>query len=432
MGVSRPGPDVRVHAVQDRRHRGTARPWVTRWTIGERQHSKSHQTKAAADDLRSRLLIAVNDGLRFDPATGYPEAWATSTLTVWVWAQQWIAAEWPTWSPRTRKAAAEGAARAVVELVAKRAPTPPAGTTTAVLSALGRRGELPQDVARWLARWSLPLHEVTRDRCRQLDEACGIRVGGGRLGTATAARHRKNARAMLRAAVDADHIAHDPWPVTSRTRRTRKALRTTSVVDTRALPTREQARTAIAAVRSHQPASLAYELICWLVYLAGLRPSEAVNVYVEDLTFNGAGMPGELHVRMASTGAGPDWTDDDETEGDPKTGERRVPLVPELADKLADYIGERTSGPLFRTRHGNLPTYSNLTRAWHRGRRAAGINNRLYALRHLHASTALAAGASIVEVAERLGHSPETLMSIYAHALPNDRAAVTALLAEVL
>lgn len=50
---------VSVMAVQDRRARGVRRPWVVRWRVDGQEHSRSFGTKAAAEDLRARLLIAA-------------------------------------------------------------------------------------------------------------------------------------------------------------------------------------------------------------------------------------------------------------------------------------------------------------------------------------------------------------------------------------
>lgn len=68
-----------------------------------------------------------------------------------------------------------------------------------------------------------------------------------------------------------------------------------------------------------------------------------------------------------------------------------------------------------------MPTPSNWNRAWHRARRAAGVHDmRIYDCRHAAATTWLRAGVPLGEVAARLGHSVETLVSTYVGAISGD------------
>ena len=90
-----------------------------------------------------------------------------------------------------------------------------------------------------------------------------------------------------------------------------------------------------------------------------------------------------------------------------------------MVEVLREYIGDRVNGPVVRTTKGNPPSLSNMLRSW---RRARGSNPRwsTYDLRHAAATTWLAAGVPIGEVARRLGHSPEVLLSTYAGVLLGD------------
>src|SRR3954464_3900360 len=78
-------------------------------------------------------------------------------------------------------------------------------------------------------------------------------------------------------------------------------------------------------------------------------------------------------------------------------------------------------GPVFVTRTGNFLGKSNLIRQVHRPLLArAGLPiYKFHALRHTHASTLLARGRNLREVADRLGHSsPELTLRVYAHLMP--------------
>lgn len=62
-----------------------------------------------------------------------------------------------------------------------------------------------------------------------------------------------------------------------------------------------------------------------------------------------------------------------------------------------------------------MPT--KVSRAWASCRARAGVENRLYDLRHLHASQLLDAVVPVVVVAQRLGHSVDVCHRTYAHAV---------------
>ena len=76
---------------------------------------------------------------------------------------------------------------------------------------------------------------------------------------------------------------------------------------------------------------------------------------------------------------------------------------------------------LFRTRNGLRPRASNWSRAFHRGLRETGRPPiRIYDCRHAAATTWLGAGVPLGEVAKRMGHSVETLVTTYVGALAGD------------
>jgi integrase len=76
---------------------------------------------------------------------------------------------------------------------------------------------------------------------------------------------------------------------------------------------------------------------------------------------------------------------------------------------------------LFRTRTGKRPTHSNWARTWQRALRQTGHRSlRVYDIRHAAATTWLAAGFPLGEVARRMGHSVETLVSAFVGALTGD------------
>lgn len=112
--------------------------------------------------------------------------------------------------------------------------------------------------------------------------------------------------------------------------------------------------------------------------------------------------------------------------GEPKTGPRSVPIPPRLVEILQTWLGAGSFAPdelIFRTRTGQRPTGSNWARAWQRALRQIGHSSlRVYDCRHAAATTWLQAGAPLGEVARRLGHSVETLVSTFVGALVGDES----------
>lgn len=137
---------------------------------------------------------------------------------------------------------------------------------------------------------------------------------------------------------------------------------------------------------------------------------------------------GAIHVLEADDG----WDEPAE----PKTGERTVPIPPELAGLLRAWIDEHRFGPddlLFRTRNGKRPTQSNWGRALKRACRAAGFRPLTpYDGRHACATTWLRSGVPLGEAPRRLGHTVETLVSTYIGALDGDDLAANKLIDEAI
>ena len=87
----------------------TKRPWIVRWSVAGKQHSRSFRTKAEGERFRSLLTHAKTVGEPFDELVGEPLSWQPSPddVPVHVWARRWLIEEWPEWAPRTRTSALE-------------------------------------------------------------------------------------------------------------------------------------------------------------------------------------------------------------------------------------------------------------------------------------------------------------------------------------
>ncbi len=158
-----------------------------------------------------------------------------------------------------------------------------------------------------------------------------------------------------------------------------------------------------------------YQVMVAVMYYGGLRPSEVIMLRPAALHLPEEGW-GRIDVREADI--------DFDEPGEPKTGERAVPIPAVLVAMLRSWIEAKQIDErelLFRTRNDRRPTPSNWARTWQRALRQIGHPSlRVYDIRHAAATTWLAAGMPLGEVARRMGHSVETLVSTYVGALTGD------------
>ncbi|MEZ5412069.1 MAG: tyrosine-type recombinase/integrase [Acidimicrobiales bacterium] len=416
--MTQPPQEVQVWSIQNRP--GKPRPWAVRWGIEGKQFSRAFRTKVEADRRRSQLLVAQQRGERFDPQTGEPISWAPrpTTVTVYTWARQWLAEEWDDWAPRTRASQVEGLARFVPLAVRSEAPEPPANLRAYLSEALAPKADIDarSEHERWLARWCLPLSELNEERLAEVERRLGLGDTGQALAPNTAGRYRRIAHTCTRRAVELKQIPADPWPPTPKGRARRKSRRRRAAVDVRRLPSPAAMAAIIDAIPSHQPGSRKYQVMTGISYYAGLRPSEVVMLRPRALELPDHEGWGVIHVVEADDGY--------DEPAEPKTGARSVPAPPVLVQLLGSWVAELRPEPsdlLFRTRNGKRPTQSNWSRALKRATEAAGYPALSpYDCRHACATTWLAAGVPLGEVAKRLGHSVETLVAHYVGALAGD------------
>lgn len=419
MSKARP-QEVRVWAIQDRSgHTNIGKRWVVRWVVDAKRFSKSFRTRAEGDRYRSRLLVAQQDGQRFDTQTGRPASWSPQggDTLLHVWARQWVAEQWAEWQPHTRREDVYALSRFIPHATRVGASSAPAGLRAYLRDSLQPDAELDVDHAceRWLSRWVLSLAELDRATLAEVSRLLGVGDKDQALANETVRRYRRVAHSCIRRAVELEQIAADPWPPTPRGRSRRKLNRASNAVDIRRLPSPEGAVAIIAALKSRQPASVTYQAMTAVVFYAGLRPSEVVMLRPRALSLPSRGW-GTIAVTEADNG----WDEP----GDPKTGNRTTPMPPPLVDLLRSWIDEHQMGEndlLFRTREGNRPSRSNWSRALKRACENAGhLRVRVYDFRHANATMMLKAGVPLAEAARRLGHSVETLVSTYVGAMDGD------------
>ncbi len=411
--------------------------YKVRWRVGGRLWKEGFRTAAQADSFRSALITAARKGEAFSADTGRPTAWERGKAdTTWYeFACQYVDMKWKQASAKYRKDIARALTAASPALLAEARGRPDEAAMRRALLRYGfnskQRADPPEDMAEvlsWLARNSEPVSAMAEAAVarRALVQATG-RLDGSNAAASTARRHRTILANAMDYAIELGLLHTNPIRALKWT-----APKVSSQVDQRSVVNPRQARALLAAVQAQQPSGPRLVAFFGVMYYAGLRPEEAINLRADDVV-----LPpphdqwGELHLRGATPDAGRDWTDDGTTrerrqlkhraEGD----SRIVPVHPELARLLRDHLERFDTAPggrLFSgVRGGELPTIT-YRRAWIRARQttltpneqASPLARRPYDLRHACLSTWLNGGVYPTQVAEWAGHSVDVLLRIYA------------------
>jgi integrase len=269
-----------------------------------------------------------------------------------------------------------------------------------------QRADPPDDVSEvlaWVARNSTPVSALAEAAVaqRMLVQAIG-RLDGKNAAASTARRNRTILANAMDYAVELGLLDTNPiralkWTVP----------KVSGQVDRRSVVNPRQARALLDAVRTQRPSGPRLVAFFAVMYYAGLRPEEAINLRADNVILPDLAREdppedqdwGELPIHSATPDAGRDWTDDGSeremrqlkhrAEGD----SRIVPTHPELTRLLRDHLAEFRTAPDGRlfggVRGGELPTIM-YRRAWIKAREAAltaaklasPLARRPYDLRH--------------------------------------------------
>src|SRR5215831_4666795 len=441
--MSDDGTTFNVRVYRTEIYKGTeVTTYKVRWKVGGRLWKEGFRNAAQADSFRSALMTATRKGEAFSLATGRPMAWerAKADISWYEFACAYVDMKWKQASAKYRKDIARPLTAATPAILAEVRGRPDDASIRRALTRWGfntkQRTSPPDDVTEvlaWIARNTASvsaLAEPTTAR-RMLDHATGT-VDGKIAAASTGRRHRTILANAMDYAIERGLLATNPV----------RALKWTSPkvsgqVDRRSVVNPHQARALLDAVRAQQPSGPRLVAFFAVMYYAGLRPEEAINLSRDNVI-----LPppqerpddddwGELHIRSATPDAGGEWTDDGSVretrqlkhraEGD----SRVVPTHPELTRFLREHLdtfGTSPDGRLFGgVRGGELPTIT-YRRAWIKARQtaltaaeqASPLARRPYDLRHACLSTWLNGGVYPTQVAEWAGHSVDVLLRIYA------------------
>ena len=432
---------ARVKKETGKKNKTAENSYIVRWTAFGQERSKSFQQRVAADAWRSNIIKAITDRETFSRETGLPIKWSSQSKSLADWSKEWIQSQLATWEPNSRESAARPIISLLILMVKDSAPEPPDDIRSQIAKWL-----IEKDAAcpSWLALCSISMNDVSTTTCEKASQRLYLKqvtktmtekgktkvvvVDEPRAATVVAT-YRSNIRAMFAGAVAHGLLTEQPWPSAKRGKKRNKEKVQKRVIRVEDLPPIPDAAAAIDRVVSHQPASKGYRAIIACILYAGLRPSEARALRIENITFpEKEGDSGSIFVEDAVKSSTKLYTQDDDEIGPPKTVEHEVTMVPPLAAILKEYIGDRKTGLLLETRSGSPITHSNLYRAWKRA--TPDESWTLYDLRHTCATHWLSLGIDIKIIADWLGHSPEVLLGTYAGVIKGSRERAAELAAE--
>lgn len=428
-----------IKVVKNRR-----RPYGVRWLVDGKEKSEWFYTRTLADHFRSDLVKAARRGEAFDTVTGLPESKLRKQHggTWYEHARAYVAHRWPSSAAKTRATVADCLASVTRGLVVDRRGAPPPRKLHHALAAWAfnkarmESQELPADVAAalaWVEKKSVALADLEDPVVlRGALDALAVNLDGRPAAAKSIRRRRSVFHACLGYAVELKVFSANPLDQVQRT-----ALRVVEQVDPRQVPNPDQARALLAAVPVVAP-RVGRHLYAFFacLYFAGLRPSEAVALTLDDCELPESGW-GRLLLAGSSPAAGRQWTDDGrlhQVRGLKHRAEgvkRPVPACPELVAILRAHVAEfgtAEDGRLFRSQRGNRLAPVSYEAVWARARKhaltaaqyASPLAKRPYDLRHACLSLWLNSGVPAVNVAARAGHSVAMLQSTYAHCIDGD------------
>lgn len=398
------------------------RPYYVRWSYAGKETSRAFEFKSQAQDFYEDLRAAIKAGERFSSETLEPVSWELEDRTIANVSKEFVDSIKSKWAPKTRQSNLWPIAEALVLLVPKRAPVPPANIYLDICEWLmSDGGQCPA----WLSRNSLSLIECTREVCSdamaKLEKKRVVTNGASpNKSPNTVNRYRRAVSQVFGYATRRELLAYNPWPQAERGKKTRAEQ--TTKVPARQRPSADQVLDTIALMKNHQPASADYQTLAYIIWHTGMRPSEARALRIENCSLPDTGLGTASVEENVQGGSKKFWMSHDKPIDLPKTGEkRRVPLSPEIVAIIKAHVGERTTGLVCQAKGGKPISETNFERAWRRCRGAAS-SFRLYDLRHTHATMAVRAGVSPDKVAKWLGNSKEVLIDVYLGELPDDEA----------
>ena len=423
--------------------------YKVRWKTGPRPWKEPFRIRAQAGSFEAELRSAARRGEAFNIDTGRPVSWGRqeNSMSWYDFCVVYVDMKWKHSAAKRRATIAWALVTVMPPMIATTKAAPEPKTMRRALRQWAfnknRRAECPEDVAailKWLSRNTKPVSALSdSDVMRSVLDAAGTLLNGRPASAWTAQGNRAIVANALDYAVERKLLDRNPVKTVKW-----KPPKATQEVDRRCVINHKQARRLLGAVRKQSPSGPRLVAFFAVIYYAGLRPEEAVNLRKDNITIpslvrnNDTGEweePaddwGELRFCSAAPEAGAEWTDNGarreqrHLKSRPVGEWRRVPTAPPLTRILRAHLHQVGAGPdgrVFTGIQGAELASITYRRVWGKARGAtltpaeyaSPLGRRVYDLRHACVSTWLNGGIPPAQVAEWAGHSVAVLLKIYA------------------
>ncbi|MET8756858.1 tyrosine-type recombinase/integrase [Lentzea sp. NPDC004782] len=440
---------VKIYAIDVYRGKRTTTYWV-QWSVAGERYKEPYKEQTQAENRQSELKLAASKGEAFCTETGLPVSEVRKQSAEMSWydfVRDYIDMKWDGAAPKHRKSIADALAPITEAMITSNRGRPEHNVLRRAMRVLfnkeRRNDEHPQEITAalgWLAQNTRAVSDLAEpDVLRQVVSRFEKKVDGKRAARDTIRLRRTTFNNALKYAwKEKKLLDHNPMTEVETTKR--KSV--IHQVDRRSVANPIQFRTVLTEVRKLGRTGRMLVLFFALMYFAALRPEEASNLRLGDVT-----LPprvwnedeqkwevrewGDIHLAKASPEVGAEWTDSGEADEERELKHREeddgrpVPLSPELALIVYEHVDEFGTGPdghlVVAPRGGRIGS-STYCRIWDQARTAAFtasvaaslLAKRPYDLRHACVSFWLNAGVEATRVAEWAGHSLAVLLRVYA------------------
>ena len=444
-----------------------------RWRVDGHKHSQSFESFALADNYRTKLKTAQNNGEPFNvEKPGLPDSLIrqqpsskqsseTPEAPIITWAQlatDYVDRKWKKLAAKSRETTVYALAALLPGLTDDvpgrpklqefrhavcRWSLPPASREIGV--------EIPETATKtleWLEKASIPVQDgIAAELLTAALNGMMTKLDGDQYAPDVVKRRLRILTNFVKYAISTGHLTSDPFKVLDW-----EPPQVVVKVDPRRVPNPRQVEnllTAVSYIGGYSRARgrrLVGFFAC--MYYALMRPEEVIVLNIEDCELPDEGW-GRLILHRARPTAGKAWTDSGELHDDRSlkqkaAGEVRiVPIPPTLVRLLQAHIDEfgvASDGRIFANERGGLVAASTYSRAWREARdlafpphrRKTALAAEPYDLRHAGISLGLSITNDPTLMAERAGNSPEILLRRYSWALDGKDAAANCAIEKAL
>ena len=403
------------------KHHKTIVRWRVKWRVNGHDKTRSFTNRTEADELHRRLTTAKRNVEEFDVATGLPTSWTNKQRTFAECASEFVAAKWSSWSAAHRRSTVEDLAHALIYLVKPGAKVPfdrkilskAARLHTLLPNAIASTDADIASATTWLKENSLLLDRVDYKVAHEMMEAITkLLTGRGKVAPDTHHRRKTACSSVFEYAIKCsyakvNHLAEYEVPEQN------------VQIDKRTILSKEECKEIVKNLDGNSRQNIRMALFISIIWMAGLRPSEALALRKSDLVSDGHGGY-ELVLSRASVPCGTTYSNSGASKDEKglkwrAAGATRVVPVPkELAKRFRTYTKGMKSSDLIFESGTNGVSLSLTVFQDHWVKIRPGVT-KMYDLRHTNASILIYAGLNVAEVAERLGHSISVCSSKYIH-----------------